>query len=71
VWHADPLRYPVCQNPMRIIAVIDALGVVEKILRRLNVCHDPPPGRLPKGRRVHTPTNPVATRTPCLITKTR
>jgi hypothetical protein len=23
VWHVDPLRCPVCQNPMRVIAVID------------------------------------------------
>jgi len=29
----DPLRCPVCQNPMRVIAVIDDPKVVEKILR--------------------------------------
>ena len=31
VWHVDPLRCPVCQNPMRVIAVIDDPGVAEKI----------------------------------------
>jgi hypothetical protein len=39
--HVDPLRYPVCQNPMRVIAVIDDPQVVEKILRRLGAWHDP------------------------------
>ena len=34
-WHVDPLRCPVCQNPMRVIAVIDDRRVVEKILRHL------------------------------------
>jgi len=33
VWHTDPLRCPVCQNIMRVIAVIDQRVVVEKILR--------------------------------------
>jgi len=33
VWHTDPLRCPVCQNLMRVIAVIDQRVVVEKILR--------------------------------------
>jgi hypothetical protein len=42
VWHVDPLRYPVCQNPMRVIAVIDDRRVVENILRHLGVWHDPP-----------------------------
>ena len=43
VWHVDPLRCPVCQNPMRVIAVIDDRRVVEKILRHLGAWHDPPP----------------------------
>jgi hypothetical protein len=43
VWHVDPLRCPVCQNPMRVIAVIDDPGGVEKILRHLGAWHDPPP----------------------------
>ncbi|HOX57658.1 MAG TPA: hypothetical protein P5205_13020 [Candidatus Paceibacterota bacterium] len=38
----DPLRCPVCQNPMRVIAVIDDPRVVEKILRHLGAWHDPP-----------------------------
>ncbi|HOX58374.1 MAG TPA: transposase [Verrucomicrobiota bacterium] len=42
VWHVDPLRCPVCQNPMRVIAVIDDPRVVEKILRHLGAWHDPP-----------------------------
>ena len=37
VWHTDPLRCPVCQNPMRVIAVIDQREVVEKILRHLGL----------------------------------
>jgi hypothetical protein len=43
VWHVDPLRCPVCQNPMRVLAVIDDPRVVEKILRHLGACHTPPP----------------------------
>ncbi len=43
VWHVDPLRCPVCQNPMRVIAVIDDPRVVEKILRHLGAWHDPSP----------------------------
>ncbi len=35
VWHVDPLRWPVCQNPMRVVAVIDDPRVGEKILRHL------------------------------------
>jgi hypothetical protein len=42
VWHVDPLRCPVCQNPMRVIAVIDDPRLVEKILRHLGAWHDPP-----------------------------
>ena len=43
VWHVDPLRCPVCQNPMRVLAVIDDPRVAEKILRHLGAWHDPPP----------------------------
>jgi len=49
VWHVDPLRCPVCQNPMRVIAVIDDPRVVEKILRHLGAWHDPPTGLSPPG----------------------
>ena len=49
VWHVDPLRCPVCQNPMRVIAVIDDPRVVEKILRHLGAWHDPPPRPPPPG----------------------
>jgi hypothetical protein len=49
VWHVDPLRCPVCQNPMRLIAVIDDPRVAEKILRHLGVWHDPPPRPPPQG----------------------
>jgi hypothetical protein len=48
VWHVDPLRCPVCQNPMRVIAVIDDPNVTERILRHLGAWHDPPP-RPPPG----------------------
>jgi hypothetical protein len=50
VWHVDPLRCPVCQNPMRVIAVIDAPLVIERILRHLGAWHDPP-ACLPQPRR--------------------
>jgi hypothetical protein len=52
VWHADPLRCPVCQSQMRVIAVIDDLAVVEKILRHLGLWCGPPVaghGRAPPG----------------------
>ena len=42
VWHMDPLRCPICQSPMRVIAVIDDSRLVEKILRHIRVWHDPP-----------------------------
>jgi hypothetical protein len=49
VWHVDPLRCPVCQNPMRVVAVIDDRRVVEKILRHLGAWHDPPTRPPPAG----------------------
>jgi Putative transposase len=49
VWHVDPLRCPVCQNPMRVIAVLDDPRVVRKILRHLGAWHDPPPKPVPQG----------------------
>ena len=39
--HVDPLRCPVCQNPMRAVPVIDDPGVGEKILRHLGAWHVP------------------------------
>ncbi len=42
VWHVDPLRCPVCQNSMRVIAIIDDSRVAKKILRHLALWHDPP-----------------------------
>ena len=36
-WHVDPLRCPVCQKQMRVIAFIDNPEVFKKILRRLNL----------------------------------
>ena len=41
VWHADPLRCPVCQSVMRIISVIDDRAIAEKILRHLGVWAGP------------------------------
>ena len=49
VWHVDPLRCPVCQSPMRVIAVIGDPKVTEKILRHLSAWHDPPAGLSPPG----------------------
>ncbi len=43
VWHVNPLRCPVCQSAMHVIAVIDDPAVVRKILRHLALWHDPPP----------------------------
>ena len=60
VWHVDPLRCPVCQSPMRVLAVIDDPRVVEKILRHLGAWHDPPSAGPPAGS-----ANPY-TREPCL-----
>jgi hypothetical protein len=42
VWHVDPLRCPVCERSMRIVAVIQDPRVIENILRHLNAWHDPP-----------------------------
>ena len=42
VLHMDSVRCPVCQNSMRVIAVIDDALVVEKILRHLGAWHDLP-----------------------------
>ena len=49
VWHVDPLRCPVCQNPMRVIAVIDDPLVIDRILRHLGAWHDPPACLPPPG----------------------
>ena len=49
VSHVDPLRCPVCQNPMRVLGVIDDPRVVEKILRHLGAWHDPPARPPPLG----------------------
>jgi hypothetical protein len=49
VSHVDPLRCPVSHNPMGVIAVIDDLRAVDKILRHLGVRHDPPPRPPPQG----------------------
>ena len=45
----DPLLCPVCQNPMRVLDVIDDPRVVEKILRPLGAWHDPPARPPPPG----------------------
>jgi hypothetical protein len=47
----DPLRCPVSQNPMRVIAVIDDPWVVKRILRYLGAWHDPPARPPPQGVR--------------------
>jgi hypothetical protein len=50
VWHVDPLRCPVCNNHMRVIAVIDDPAVVRKIFRHPGLWHDPPPVRASPGQ---------------------
>jgi Putative transposase len=49
VWQVDPPRCPVCNNPMRVIAVIDDPRVVQKVLRHLRAWHAPPAGLAPPG----------------------
>ena len=48
-WHGDPLRCLVCQNPMRVIAVIDDPRGGEKTLRHLGARRDPPARLPPQG----------------------
>ena len=55
VWHVDPLRCPVCQSPMRAIAVIDDPLVAEKILCHLGALHDPPARLPPSGCYTYEP----------------
>jgi len=64
VWHVDPLRCPVCQNPMRVIAVIDDPRAVEKILRHLGAWHDPA-ACLPQPRRRSAGLSPPGATGPC------
>jgi hypothetical protein len=45
----EPARCPVCQNPMRVIAVIDDPCLVRKILRHLCAWHGPPARGSPPG----------------------
>jgi hypothetical protein len=40
---------PCARTSLRVIAVIDAPRVVEKILRHLGAWHDPPAGLSPPG----------------------
>jgi hypothetical protein len=41
-WHVDPLRCPICEKHMRIVAIINDPPVIEKILRHRHAWHDPP-----------------------------
>jgi hypothetical protein len=63
VWHVDPLRCPVCQNPMRVIAIIDQHDVVEKILRHLHLWSGTPPlapaRAPPRTTKTPLPTEPA------------
>ena len=56
VYEADPIEWPRCKDPMRVIALIDDAAVIRKILRHLGLwapqqsqrsqigppAHDPP-----------------------------
>lgn len=46
IYEVDPLVCPKCQGPMKIIAFIEELDIIEKILRHLDLWdvrnHDPP-----------------------------
>jgi len=46
IYHVDPLLCPKCQEAMKIIALIEELSVIRKILVHLNLWdvrnHDPP-----------------------------
>ena len=71
VWHVDPLRCPVCQSPMRVMAVIDDPLVAEKILHTWAPGTTRPPAyprRVPQGP---TPTNRVTTSPPPRTTRMR
>ena len=70
VCHVDPLGCPVCQNPMRVIALIDDPRVVENIPRHLGAWHDPPAGLSPPGATGPYTYEPCGMWTRCPITKT-
>ena len=46
IYEVDPLICPKCQGPMRIISIIDDFGIIDKILKHLDLWdvrnHDPP-----------------------------
>ena len=70
VWHVYPLRCPVFQDSMLVIALIGDPRVAEKILRHLGTWHDPSPRPAPNGLRLATPMNQAATWTRRPITNT-
>jgi hypothetical protein len=47
VWEVDPLLCPNCQGEMKIIALIDARAVIEKILKQLGLWQPGRPARAP------------------------
>ena len=70
-WHSDPLRCPVCEGPMRVIAVIDQPQVVGKFCAISGYGRARPKplaGRPVRPRRGIT--SPAKTLFQCLITRT-
>jgi len=62
VWQMDPLRCPVCNKTMRVVALFENSKVVERVLRSRNAWHDPP-GTLPpsnySGENTYEPCDDV------------
>ena len=58
IFEVEPLRCPRCHGPMRIVAVITPMAVIDQILTHLGPCagarrDDQPPRRRPEAPRVH------------------
>ena len=47
IWESDPLICPRCGSEMKIVALIDEVGVIEKILRHMKLWEEDKPARAP------------------------
>lgn len=59
VYEADPLECPRCKGPMRVIALIDDLGVVRRIIEHLGRWAPEPAERGPPAQAPAVPRNAV------------